>query len=733
MIRRLTLAALACALLGGMTVAVTYLVIRPSLPDMEMLRDVRLQVPLRIYSRDGKLMQVFGEKHRNPLSLEEIPACIKNAFLAGEDARFYEHPGVDYQGILRAVWHLVKTGGDKGPGGSTITQQLARDFGFVSRRKLYTRKIKEIFLALKMEAELSKDEIFELYLNKIYLGNRAYGVAAAAHAYYGKRVDELEVPECAMIASLPKAPSRINPINNPPRAIERRNYVIGRMAELGYITRAQADQALVAEDYAFPHEPSVEVEAPYAAEIARARAVELLGEDAYTGGFQVHTTFDSRLQRTATDAVRSGLVAYDRRHGYRGPIGHFDLEPGDTPADWSALLDQYQTLGGMRPALIVELDEDLALAYLDDGQTITLDFEAVSWARPFESTDRVGPRPETVGDVVSVGDVVRVSRGASGAWELAQVPEVEGALISMRPENGAVLAVVGGFDFSKSKFNRATQARRQPGSSFKPFVYSAALTHGFTPATLVNDAPVVFESEALERVWRPENYSQQFYGPTRLREGMVNSRNLVSIRVLRDVGVDYVWEYVTRFGFDPEELPRDLSMALGSGAVYPITMARAYSILANGGYFIEPYFIERIVNGSGETIYRADPMIACKTCEDQAESEPQPMPVSDPAGQETLQLSAVPEEPEINAAPRIMDEATNFMINSLLQDVVRRGTGKRALELGRGDLAGKTGTTNDQRDAWFSGFNGAVATSAWVGFDTPRPLGRGEVGGRAAL
>lgn len=758
LLRRLAIAGLACALLGALTLGITYLVIRPSLPDMEVLRDVQLQVPLRIYSRDGKLIQVFGEKHRNPLPLAKIPTCLKDAFLAGEDARFYEHPGVDYQGIMRAVWHLVKTGGDKGPGGSTITQQLARDFGFVSRRKLYTRKLKEIFLALKMEAELSKDEILELYLNKIYLGNRAYGVAAAAHAYYGKDVNALTVAECAMIASLPKAPSRINPINNPGRALERRNYVLGRMHELGIIDTARYRAAVRSEDYAFPHEPSVEVEAPYAAEMARTRVLEILGEDAYTGGYRVITTFDSRLQKAATEAVRHGLVAYDRRHGYRGPVAHFDLSPDATPAEWGALLDQYQTLGSMRPALIVEVDEASALAYLDDGQTVSLDYEAVSWARPYESADRVGPKPQTVADVLQLGEVVRVSRDAAGAWQLAQVPEVEGALVSLDPATGAVLAVVGGFDFAKSKFNRATQARRQPGSSFKPFVYAAALTNGFTPATLVNDAPVVFESEALERIWRPENYSQQFYGPTRLREGMVNSRNLVSIRVLRDVGVDYVWEYVTRFGFAPEEIPRDLSMALGSGSVEPIKMARAYSIIANGGFRIEPYHVARIEDEDGALVYAANPPLACEVCREADPAEaagrtaasditgPVPRtgdaaageaPMADeldggqPSSEAASAAAAVGDA--INLAPRVMDRATNFMINSLLADVIRRGTGRRALELGRNDLAGKTGTTNDQLDAWFSGFNGTIAATAWVGFDQPEALGRDEVGGVAAL
>ena len=715
-------AGLVTGFLGVVTLLIAYLVIRPTLPEVDMLRDVQLQVPLRIYTRDGRLMQVFGEKHRSPVALEDIPACIKNAFLAGEDARFYEHPGVDYQGVLRAVWYMVKTG-DMGPGGSTITQQLARDFGFVSRKKLLTRKLKEIFLALKMERELTKDEILELYLNKIYLGNRSYGVAAAAQAYYGKRLDELNVAECAMIAALPKAPSRINPISNPPRAIERRNYVLGRLRELNHIDETTYQQAVNADDFAFPHEPQIEANAPYAAEMVRQAVLDRLGPDAYTGGYVVHTTFRADLQQTAAEAVLAGLVDYDRRHGYRGPAAHFDLPPDATPTEWNELLDRFETIGGMLPALVVEADEQLALAYLADGQTVSLDLEAVDWARPYKTVDRVGERPDTVTDVLTAGDVIRVSRNQSGGWELAQIPEVEGALVSLDPTDGALLAVVGGFDFNKSKYNRATQARRQPGSSFKPFVYAAALTQGFTTATLVNDAPVVFRSEALERAWRPENYSQQFYGPTRLREGMVNSRNLVSIRVLRDVGVDYVWNYVRRFGFSPEEIPRDLSMALGSGAVHPITMARAYGVIANGGFLIEPYFIERIEDGDGQIVFQAKPPVACPQCPETA-GRLQPAAAQD---------GSAAGEDESGIAPRTIDPATNYLITSLLQDVVKRGTGAKAMELGRNDLSGKTGTTNEQRDAWFSGFNHAVVTTAWVGFDNPTPLGRGEVGGRAAL
>lgn len=715
-----TLSMLAGGLAGLAIIIVSYILIAPTLPDVESLRDVQLQVPLRIYTQEGELMQVYGEKRRRPVALNAMPDCVKNAFLAAEDARFYEHPGVDYQGILRAVWHLVRTGGDRGPGGSTITQQLARDFGFVSRRKLFTRKLKEIFLALKIERELTKDEIFELYLNKIYLGNRAYGVAAAAQGYYGKSLDALELPQCAMLASLPKAPSRINPINNPPRALERRNYALRRMMELDFIDQAAYESAVAAEDFAFPHEPEVEVSAHYAAEAVRGEVVEMLGEDAYTGGYRVFTTISGRLQSTANRAVRRGLMEYDQRHGFRGAEDHFELQAETTPEQWDQILDRFIPFGPLEPALIIETGDSFALAYLADGQTVELGLDTMEWARTFETTNRRGPKPEAVTDVLVPGDVVRVARGDDGLWSLSQLPDVEGALVSLKPEDGSVLAMVGGFDYFHSKFNRATQAKRQPGSSFKPFVYSAALSDKFTTATLVNDAPVVFSDSGLEKAWRPENYEQQFFGPTRLREGMVHSRNLISIRVLRSTGVEYVWEYVQKFGFSGDEIPRDLSMALGSGAVYPVTMARAYSTIANGGFLIDPHLIERIEDGQGNVVFEANPPIACRDCEDSVDETP------------FVGESPVQESPE-KRAPRVMDPATNYLIRSLLSDVIKRGTGKKALELGRGDLGGKTGTTNDQRDAWFSGFNDAVVTTTWVGFDTPEPLGRGEVGGRAAL
>jgi penicillin-binding protein 1A len=645
---------------------------------------------------------------------------------------------------MRAVWYIARTGSSKGgPGGSTITQQLARHFGFVSKEVTYTRKLKEWFLAFKIESLFSKDRILELFLNKAYLGARSYGVVAAAHAYYGKQLDELSIAECAMIASLPKAPSRINPINNPPRALARRNYVLGRMLELGYINQAEYDEAFNAEDFAFPHEPTVEVEARYASEMARAAIVSMLGNDAYTGGYKVYTTFDSELQHTANQAVRTGLIAYDRRHGLRPAEQHFDLDEGGTPEQWDELLERFTPIAGMFPALVLDVGEDLALAYLNDGQTISLDLASMSWARRYMDTNSRGPAPGKVTDVLTVGDVIRVARDELGNWQLSQLPEVEGALVSLDPESGGILALVGGFDFNRSKFNRATQAKRQPGSSFKPFIYSAALEkeNGYTPATLVNDAPIVFDDANLERVWRPENYSQKFFGPTPLRKAMINSRNLVSIRMLRDIGINYAWEFALRFGFEPTDVPRDLSMALGSGAVPPLSMARGYAALANGGYLVEPYFIERIEDGAGNTVYLSDPMFACDQCPERLVTVNPESQVAIASDQALLDNPAPPdptaEDPSAlvprRLADRIIDPETHFLINSMMRDVVKQGTGRKAMTLGRNDLAGKTGTTNDQRDAWFSGFNHEVVTTAWVGFDRLDPLGKGEVGGKAAL
>ena len=732
--------------LGSATLIITYLVVVKDLPDVEVLRDVQLQVPLRVYTRDAKLISVFGEKRRIPIRIDEMPGHLKNAFIAGEDARFYAHPGVDYQGIARAVWTLATTG-EKSIGGSTITQMLARNF-FLTLEKTFTRKTKEIFLALKIERELSKDEILELFLNKILLGHRAYGVGAAADVYFGKAVGQLSLAQCAMLAALPKAPSRINPITSPARAMSRRDYVLGRMLELGYISDAEYQQAKSEKNTAFYHGATTEVSAPYLAEMVRKDMLARFGQAAYTGGYKVYTTISSRLQAAANLSVTDGLEAYDRRHGWRGAEAHISLKANDTTSDWDEILRPYKPVAAMEPGLVTEVDEDIALVYQADGQTIALSLADMQWARKFISRNRVGPAPKSVVDVLQQGDIIRTRINDEGQRQLAQLPEIEALLISLSPLDGSIKALVGGYDYARSKFNRVTQSRRQPGSGFKPFIYSAALGHGKTTASIVNDAPIVFSDSELERDWKPQNFSEKFFGPTRLREAMVNSRNLVSIRLLRDIGIPYATEYISRFGFNPAELPANLSMALGSASLRPLSIARGYSVFANGGHLIDPYFIELIVDAKGTVLIAASPRVVCSACVNAHEPENEPLaaepikPSFRPLQLESeanLQIT-VQETSEIldavartSPAPQVISEQNAFLIRSMMMDVVRRGTGKKAMALGRNDLAGKTGTTNEQRDAWFSGYNSEVVTSVWVGFDNHEPLGRYEVGGKAAL
>ncbi len=739
---------LVSSVLGISAIAVTYLVLEPDLPDVETLHDVQLQVPLRVFSRDGKLMGIFGEKRRIPVSIDDLPDCLKLAFIAGEDARFYEHPGVDYQGITRAIVSLAITG-EKTIGGSTITQQLARNF-FLTSEKTYTRKIKEIFLALKIERQLDKDEILELYLNKIFLGYRAYGVGAAAEVYYGKSSDQLSLAQCAMIAALPKAPSRINPITSPERALERRNYVLNRMLELGYIEEARFELAVNEPDRAYYHGAIAEISAPYLAEMVRVKALQQLGLEAYTGGYEVITTIDSRLQTAANLAVAQGLEEYDQRHGFRGAEAHIDIADKVTTANWLEALNPYQPVSGLEPGLVLEVEKELALVYLRNGQTVALSLEDMRWAAPFIDRDRKGAEPESVEDIMAPGDIIRARFHNDGNWRLGQLPEVEAALVSLDPYNGDIKALVGGYDFTRSKYNRITQGRRQPGSSFKPFIYSAALENGFTVASLVNDAPIVFEDSELERTWKPQNFSEKFYGPTRLREAMVNSRNLVSIRLLRSIGIEYARGHISNFGFNRDELPANLSMALGSASLSPLSMATGYAVFANGGYLVTPQFIRKIIDMEGETVFETLPSIICDDCESESselaaepiaeKTEPEFKPLDIVTGNAELEVTSndagtdgFVNEAKVNYAVRAISPQNAYLVRSMMMDVVRRGTGVRAMQLGRSDLAGKTGTTNEQRDAWFSGYNDHLVTSVWVGFDNHEPLGRRELGGRAAL
>jgi penicillin-binding protein 1A len=703
---------IAGAFLGLVALGVAYYYIEPELPDIDNLKDVQLQVPLKVFSKDGGLIAEFGEKRRTPLEYEEIPEPMIQAFLSAEDANFFRHPGVDYRGLLRAGVQLALTG-EKKQGGSTITMQVARNF-YLSRKKTYTRKLSEIFLALRIEEELSKPEILELYLNKIYLGHRSYGVGAAAKVYYGKNVDELTLAQTAMIAGLPKAPSRFNPLANPPRAVERRNYVLDRMLQEGYIDQAQHDAASAEPITASRYAPDIQVEAPYIAEMVRAEMVERFDQEAYTGGYLVYTTVTAEEQSAANDAVRSALDAYSERHGYHGPEARLEPLPAEQEA-LDAALDDRALVGRLRPAIVTAVEEKSAQVYLGDGETATIAWEEMKWARPYINPDSRGPAPKQATEILQPGDVVRLRSRATKdkgtVWRLAQVPRAAGALIALAPQDGAVRALVGGYDFYYSKFNRVTQAERQPGSGFKAFIYSAALENGFTPASLINDAPVVFEDPSLEGAWRPENYSGKFFGPTRLRYALTKSRNLVSIRLLRSMGVEAALEHIARFGFDPDKLPHNLSLALGSANVTPLQMASAYAVLANGGFRVEPYFIERIEHGADEVVFEAEPLTVCADCPEPAEGE----------------------APDPQRAPRVLDARNRFLMYSMMQDVIREGTATRARELGRKDLAGKTGTTNDQRDAWFNGFNQHLVANAWIGFDDNSKLGRGEVGGRAAL
>jgi len=598
---------------GLIVLIAAYFYIAPQLPPIDRLKDVQLQVPLRVFSADGDLIAEFGEQRRKPIGYQELPQTVIDAILATEDDRFFEHPGVDYQGLLRAAVELIRTG-QKRQGGSTITMQVARNF-FLSTEKTYLRKLTEIFLALKIERHLSKQEILELYLNKIYFGQRAYGVGAAAAVYYGLPIDELSLAQVATIAGLPKAPSTNNPISNPERALQRRNYILGRMYVLEMISSEQYQQALQEEDNARRHTATIGVEAPYVAEMVRAHMVEHYGEAAYTAGYNVVTTLHSERQRAANEAVRKTLLAYDRRHGYRGAESHVDLPVDANEADYRELLAGYRNVGGLVAALVTEVGEQSVRVFVAGHGFAELSWEALSWARKFLNNNQIGPEVKRADEILAPGDVIRVEPQPDDGWLLAQRPRVSGALVSLSPQNGALQALVGGFDFQSSKFNRAMQAERQPGSSFKPFVYSAALDKGYTLASVFNDAPVVFDDPSLETTWRPENYSGKFYGPTRMREALTRSRNLVSIRLLQAVGPRYAAQYAQRFGFHADQVPKDLSLALGSGSATPMEMARGYSALANGGFYIEPYFIRAIRDSHDEVIFKANPAIACLECE----------------------------------------------------------------------------------------------------------------------
>lgn len=780
-----------------------YYYVAPSLPLADTIREIPLQIPLRIFSRDGRLIEEVGERRRILVDYEDLPAFVVNAFVSAEDGRFFEHPGIDYVGILRAVVMLARTGEISG-GGSTITQQLARDY-FLTREQLFTRKLREAFLAYKIEQEFSKQEIMALFLNKMFFGQRAYGVAAAAQVYYGKALQDINIAEAATLAGVLPAPSSYNPVRSPSNAAMRRSYVLGRMHELDYISDAELQDAL-----AYPLESKLygtanELSAPYVAEMVRQEMYSRYGEETYSAGFQVVTTLDSTLQRGGNYAVRNGLLEFTRRRGFRGPIatlsdtelaaGVLQLPFLQWPEDLQRVLQDYGNPGGLSVAIVTALNEDnSASIVLQNGVPSSISWHGMSWAKPFIDRTSSGPAPENAGDVLTPGDIIYVMPITIGGWALAQVPDAQSALVSVDPRDGAITSLVGGLDFSLSKFNRANQAFRQPGSSFKPFIYSAALEHGNTLATIVLDAPVVINSRELEQLWRPVNYSGKFYGEQRVREALVKSMNLASVRLLlNNTGVGNTVRHLEPFGFPDAALIRNGSLALGGGSASPLDMAQAYATFANGGYAVKPYVIDSIFGPGDELLYRANPAVVCPRCEQteqeteepfaafaNAQGEPMaevystdmPLPSEaatqdDIAAQKTMsefspeevalneklerafaleQMAELGEtyqpdanmEPElfadVNLAPRIITAQNAFLIQDAMREVIRRGTGVRAnRELRRADLSGKTGTSNDRRDAWFAGFNANTVGVVWVGYDNDLPLGPREEGSRTAL
>jgi penicillin-binding protein 1A len=692
------------------------------------MRKVELQVPLRVFTASGELIAQIGEQRRIPVTYEQIPKLVREAFLAAEDDQFFQHSGIDYLGVLRAVVVNLVTA-EKSQGASTITQQAARNM-FLTLDKTWRRKLAELFVTLRMEREFSKQEILGLYLNVIFFGQRAYGVAAASETFFGKPLDELSVSEVATLAGIPQAPSRYNPITNPELAQARRGYVLGRMHKLGYIDDGMYKEAAREPVRARAHAPLFAVEAPYVAEMARLDVRTRFGAAAEGAGYKVFTTIDGRLQTAANRAVRIGLIEYDRRHGWRGPAGQADVAERKQPEQFDGLLDEYSSVGLLAPAVVVSVTEKAARVFVKSRGFAQIPWEGLSWARK-----EGAPAPKTAADILATGDVVYVVTDGKGTAQLAQLPEAQSALVALDPNNGGVVALVGGFDYFANKYNRVTQARRLPGSGFKPFLYSAALENGFTPASVLLDAPIVLEGDGMETAWRPENDGGQFRGPTRLREALFRSRNLVSIRLLRAMGTATSIDYITRFGFEKSALPNNLTLALGTVQATPLQMATGYATFANGGYKVQPYYIDRIENAAGEVVYRATPRVVCKECETAVD-------LGDLAGSgggadrlaeaDSLRGGRGPLPPE-QIAERVISPQNDWLMTDMMADVIKRGTGRRAMALGRSDLAGKTGTTNEAKDTWFNGFTSNLVGTVWVGFDQERSLGEREEGAATAL
>lgn len=756
-------------LIGGAAFGLLYISVSSKLPDVQTLRNIELQEPLYVYARDGRLIGLFGETRRYPVEIEKVPKRLKDAFIAIEDARFYQHGGVDYKGVARAIWLMATTDDKRVPGGSTITQQVARQFFLSSEYKL-KRKFAEMLLARKMEAELSKDEIFELYLNKSFFGNRAYGVGAAAEFYYGKPLDQLSLDEMASLAAIPKFPSSGNPLNNPARAKIRRDYVLTRMQELQMISSAEAQAAQAAAMHASPHERPIEVSAPYIAEMVRQEMIARYGEEALTKGYHVTTTIDPVLQAAADKSVRDGLGNYDRRHGWNTKaMQRIELPAGEDAATAAARLRAYPARGPLLAALVLGTSGSNAQVVLADGTELDLGPETSRWT---------GKTPAALlkrGDIARVRKIVpepkpapkpdpKTKPGEAAAapppvptgpvtWRLEQLPRAESALVSLDADTGALRALVGGYSFAGNKFNNATQARRQPGSSFKPFIYAAAFERGYNPASIVLDAPVVFRMRG-SKIWRPQNDGGGFAGPIRVREALVQSRNLVSVRMLDAIGVDYARKYISQFGFEEKELPPNLSIALGTPSLTPLSVARGYASFANGGFRITPWFIDEVKDRDGKVIHKEKPAVACRSCGQGLAGQPavpatsvvdgfdlgpagsaKPAAAAKPDPKSAAKPAAAPATLPAGAvlAPRAIDERIAYQLTSMMRDVVLRGTATDAKRIGREDVGGKTGSTNNHRDAWFSGTGGNLITTVWVGKSDNTSLGYREYGGKAAL
>jgi penicillin-binding protein 1A len=746
----LSIAGLCAAVL---TLAGVYLYLDPQVPQAESYRHVKLETPLRVYTADLQLIAEFGERRLIPVTLDEVPPQFVKALLDTEDKRFYQHSGVDYISLLNDTFELLLAREIRS-GASTITMQLARNISF-SLEQTFIRKFKEMLLALKIERELSKDEILELYINVVPFGKRAYGAQAAALTYYGMRLEGLNLAQLAMLAGIPQAPTAGNPINGPERALRRRNLVLDRMLDQESITQEEYEAAANAPITAKLHGRDLDVAAPFPAEWVRSELINRYS-DLYTGGYEVYTTIVSDLQRAATKAVRRGLQAYDRRHGYRGPERNllserqYEQDPEQAPStpaedEQEQLAQLYEpalrstpALGGLEPAVVLAMDEATAQLMLDGKQQISLPMEAMTWARRYLSVNSKGRAPEQPSDVLAVGDLVRV-RSTEEGWQLAQLPEIQGALVSLNPLTGAVIAMEGGFDFAMNQYNHAMQAARQPGSGFKPFVYSAALANGVTPASVYMDAPLVFDDQNLETQYRPDNDNNRYNGPTRLREALYRSINLVSIRVLLDISAPTVLDYVGNFGFDTSNFPRNTQLAIGGGtmAITPLDLVTAYAVFANGGRQVQPNIIQRVVDINGVTVFAPRYPVVCDECElTVAATASNAPPESTDAKAADLELveeaNVITEEPVI-PAPQVIDRRNAYIMHSMLRDVIRRGTGVSAKKMERGDLAGKTGTTNDAADTWFNGYTPDVATTVWVGFPNHQPLGRREYGSNNPL